>query len=197
MKIMILLRVKRSQRLFLLLNLFHCAWRTVVSVERDHYYWNTTLPSITICPIIKRIDGSLFDEYCDRNNISGSDKDEFYAFIESMANATYESLHLINAPKSIEVILSWKSEKENKILPLNKCYCSFKQKLNIKPEDYMMLIYKLTRDQLRGVGEKRVWAIRNKEVIKCELVLTEHGICYTSNSYIAKNLSAKYTLVSN
>lgn len=144
---------------------------TVVSVERDHYYWNTTLPSVTICPIVERIDKHMFDEYCVRNNISGSDKDEFYLFIESMANATYESFHLINASKSIE-------------------------KLNIKPEDYMMLIYNMTRDLLRDMGDEPVRAIRNHEFVHCEQVLTEHGICYTSNSYVAKNLSAKYAQVS-
>lgn len=55
----------------------------------------------------------------------------------------------------------------------------------------MMLIYNLTRDQLRGVGEERVRAIQNQEFVNCEQVLTEHGICYISNSYIARNLSAK------
>lgn len=44
--------------------------------------------------------------------ITGSDKEEFYAFIESMANATYESFHLINASKSIEVIFSWENHKD-------------------------------------------------------------------------------------
>ena len=37
---------------------------TVVTIERDHYYWNTTLPSLTICPTQDRIDKDKFDEYC-------------------------------------------------------------------------------------------------------------------------------------
>lgn len=179
-----------------LLFLSHRPWTKVVSVERDHYYWNTTLPSFTICPTMKRIDRHSFEEYCDRNKISGSDKDEFNVFIESMANVTYESLHLINAPKSIEVYLDKKGKNKNGY-SLNKCYCSFKQKLNIKPEDYMMLIFNLTRDQLRDPIEWRVRSIRNQEFINSEQVLTEHGICYVSNSFIAKNLSAKYTQVSS
>lgn len=78
---------------------------TVVSIERDHYYWNTTLPSITICPIVKRIDQNRFDEYCEENAITGQDRTEFHEFIESMANATYDSFHLIKAHASIEVKL--------------------------------------------------------------------------------------------
>lgn len=36
---------------------------TVVGLERDYYYWNTTMPSVTICPLI-RLDTKLFDDYC-------------------------------------------------------------------------------------------------------------------------------------
>lgn len=182
---------------FFLFFLSHRPWTTVVSVERDHYYWNTTLPSFTICPTGKRIDTRLFEEYCARNKIFGSDKDEFNVFIESMANATYESLHLINAPKSIEVYMLGQKSKTKMENSLNKCYCSFKQKLNIKPADYMMLIFNLTRDQLRDPIKWRVRSIRNQEFINSEQVLTEHGICYVSNSLIASNLSAKYTQASS
>jgi amiloride-sensitive sodium channel len=37
---------------------------TVVTIERDHYYWNTSLPSITICPM-ERLSRKLFDDYCE------------------------------------------------------------------------------------------------------------------------------------
>ncbi|XP_046811954.1 uncharacterized protein LOC124421167, partial [Lucilia cuprina] len=36
---------------------------TVVGLERDFHYWNTTMPSVTICPLI-RLDIKLFNEYC-------------------------------------------------------------------------------------------------------------------------------------
>jgi acid-sensing ion channel, other len=35
---------------------------TVVSVERDHYYWNTSLPSLTICPM-ERLSRKKYDAY--------------------------------------------------------------------------------------------------------------------------------------
>lgn len=76
---------------------------TVVSIERDHYYWNTSLPSFTICPIVNRIDSELFDNYCKDNRIEGQTKSEFFKFIESMANATYDSFHLIEDYSSVEV----------------------------------------------------------------------------------------------
>lgn len=36
---------------------------TVVTIERDHYFWNITLPAITICPISERINRSIYDEF--------------------------------------------------------------------------------------------------------------------------------------
>lgn len=76
---------------------------TVVSIERDHYYWNTSLPSFTICPVVNRIDLDLFDKYCKENRIEGQAKEEFYNFIESLANATYDSFDLIKEYSSVEV----------------------------------------------------------------------------------------------
>lgn len=76
---------------------------TVVSIERDHYYWNTTMPSLTICPTVKRIDKDLLDEYCTKNHIKGRDKMEFSEFIESMANASYDTFDQIKDCNSIKV----------------------------------------------------------------------------------------------
>lgn len=64
--------------------------------------------------------------------------------------------------------------------------------MNIDPRDYMMLIYNLTRDKIRyGNIEERVRAFRNRAFINTELILTEQGICYISNSFLSNNLSAK------
>lgn len=76
---------------------------TVISIEKDYYYWNITLPAMTVCPIADRIDQSLFDEFCKQNGITGQEKTEFYEFIESMANATYETFHQIKIYNSIKV----------------------------------------------------------------------------------------------
>lgn len=81
---------------------------TVVSIERDHYYWNTSVPSLTICPADNRIDKQLFDKYCEKRKIEGQLKKEFYEFIESMANATYETFDRIKNYSSIDVSFLFK-----------------------------------------------------------------------------------------
>jgi len=37
---------------------------TVVSIERDYYYWNTSLPSITVCPMT-RLSIERYDAYAE------------------------------------------------------------------------------------------------------------------------------------
>lgn len=76
---------------------------TVLTIEKDHYYWNTTLPSFSICPRRNRIDKNLFEKYCDERNIVGQQKIEFFEFIESLANASYESFQLIKYYESLDV----------------------------------------------------------------------------------------------
>lgn len=94
---------------------------TVVSIEKDHYYWNTSMPSLTICPVVNRIDRGRFDEYCEGRGISGQDKEEFYEFIETMANATYDSFGLITNHSSIQVY-STVTELVLSIKSLKRCF---------------------------------------------------------------------------
>lgn len=56
----------------------------------------------------------------------------------------------------------------------------------------MMLIYNMTRDWSRIPNlESRVRAYRNRQLIRSEQILTERGICYVGNNFLASNLSAK------
>lgn len=75
---------------------------TVATIENDHYYWNATLPSLTVCPM-DRICKEKFDDYCEYRGIIGKDKEEFYLFVESMANATYINFENIREFDSIKV----------------------------------------------------------------------------------------------
>lgn len=61
------------------------------------------MPSLTMCPAVNRIDRNLLDKYCDVKGIMGQEKVEFHEFIESMANATYETFHQIKDYDSIKV----------------------------------------------------------------------------------------------
>lgn len=61
-----------------------------------------------------------------------------------------------------------------------------------------MLIYNMTRDWTRLPDlEKRVKAYKSREAIRCEQILTEHGICYVANNYLASNLSTKLFSISH
>lgn len=73
----------------------------------------------------------------------------------------------------------------------------------------MMLIFNLTLDVIRdpsklygyhaGAGAKRlkfsderkILHVLDAEIVRCEQILTEYGICYVSNNYLALNLSTK------
>lgn len=77
---------------------------TVTNVELNYHLWNTSLPAITVCPLENRIDKNLFNEYCDRNGIGGTIKDEFYEFLDSLANSTYGRFKHIKVFGSTEVI---------------------------------------------------------------------------------------------
>lgn len=103
-------------------------------------------------------------------SLSGDDKKEFFDFLESLANSTYINFQDIkNTAKSDEVL----------------------KRLRIEPKDYMSLIYSLTEDLSRKGGniEKKVRNVNNMEFIRSTQVLTENGICYTTNNLLAINLS--------
>lgn len=123
---------------------------------------------MTICQTENRIDKGLCNDYCDKNGINDpNDRKEFYEFMESMANATYDTFHRIKVYKSVE-------------------------KLNIDPNDYMMLIYNLTFDKIRdGEQDTRVRAFRNLMAIQSEQIITEQGICYMANNFLTADFSAK------
>lgn len=68
------------------------------------------------------------------------------------------------------------------------------QTLNIEPKSYMELIYKLTDDLTTTDEEPRVHTIMSSKFIRTIQVLTEYGICYTTNNIIAANLTTKWGL---
>ncbi len=65
-------------------------------------------------------------------------------------------------------------------------------KLRIKPENYLTLIYNMTENMtLRPLleSETKIRNINNLEFIRSVQTLTEYGICYTTNNFLAANLS--------
>lgn len=102
--------------------------------------------------------------------MSDDKKEEFFEFLESMANSTYLNFEDIKDTPNTEEIL---------------------KELKIKPENYLRLIYDLTEDLTRKTGniEIKVRNVNNMEFIRATQVLTEFGICYTSNSLLSVNMS--------
>ncbi|KAG6457364.1 hypothetical protein O3G_MSEX010277, partial [Manduca sexta] len=65
---------------------------TVISMDRDMFAWNTTFPSVTVCPTSK-LDEKKLAAYLE--NSPESDKEALEAFIRAIASATYETFYLI------------------------------------------------------------------------------------------------------
>lgn len=102
----------------------------------------------------------------------GDEKQDFFSFLESLANSTYINFQNIkNTSKTDEIL----------------------KKLKVTPADYLSLIYNLTEDLtvLPGSIENKVRNVNNMEFIRTTQILTEYGICYTTNSLLARNLSTR------
>lgn len=102
--------------------------------------------------------------------LTAAEQDEIFPFLESLANSTYVNFQDIKSTDNTDKILA---------------------KMAVTPADYMNLIYELTEDWTVKPGsiEKKVRNINNMEFIRTTQILTENGICYTTNSILAFNLS--------
>ncbi|XP_073821256.1 pickpocket 10 [Musca autumnalis] len=144
-----------------------------MGIERDYFSWNTSLPSLTICPM-ERLDREVFNQYCHSHYITGQNKDDLWDLLEHLANSTYMNFQDIPNHSSLEGTLD---------------------KLQLKPNKYMELIYNLTVDHtLNPVDKLRIRCIDNDEYIHSRQVLTEYGLCYLTNNNIDDRYSSKYLL---
>lgn len=117
----------------------------------------------------------LIFKFSSQNNLLNEDKEEFFDFLESLANATYVNFQNIKSSKRIDEILD---------------------RLSIEPKNYLSLIYELTEDltKTEGTLEFKVRNVNNLEFIQVFQILTEYGICYSTNNYLAINLSTSLLL---
>ncbi|ALC39281.1 ppk10 [Drosophila busckii] len=144
---------------------------THIGLERNYYHWNTSLPSITVCPM-QRLNESLFSKYCRQHGIREKFKIELWNFLENLANSTYFNFDRIPVYDSIDSTLD---------------------QLNIHPEQYMELIYNLTFDgTYEPIERQRIHCTDGQIHIGVRQVLTEYGICYLSNSYLSEEYSSRY-----
>uniref|UniRef100_A0A1B0ETT1 Sodium channel protein Nach n=1 Tax=Glossina morsitans morsitans TaxID=37546 RepID=A0A1B0ETT1_GLOMM len=146
---------------------------THVGIERDFYFWNTSLPSVTICPM-KRIDDEKFDEFCDHNDIVLDRKKTLRDFLEQLANSTYINFKYLPDYGSIYRTLD---------------------KLNVKPQQYMELIYNVTADMTRNpIDMYRARCIHDNANIQVRQVLTEYGLCYLTNNYLGQKYTSSFLI---
>lgn len=103
--------------------------------------------------------------------MTDEEKEEIFVFLESLANSSYFNFDNIKS-----------TEKTDELL----------KALRIQPSDYLRLIYDLTEDLTRRSSkdiEKKVRNVNDKDYIRSTQILTEYGICYTTNNILALNLS--------
>lgn len=63
---------------------------TVISIERDRYFWNTSFPAATVCPV-RKLNEEFLEGYL-RNATDIKDNGLYRKFVTALLNATYENL---------------------------------------------------------------------------------------------------------
>lgn len=146
---------------------------TVITMDRNKFFWNTTFPSLTMCPH-KKIDDNKLRRYFEYEGMMGGftnlkpvpsgcsenpsrfpgeeDRQAFAAFIQQLSNSTFETF--------------------NEIPELNSTY-------GVEPEDYMELVHNLTLHFSPDLTSGTSYKLYLQETI------TELGICYAVNSRVA------------
>lgn len=66
------------------------------------------------------------------------------------------------------------------------------ERLLINPSLYMKVLAKLTEDKSQeDIFDNKIKNINDLEPISVVRTLTEFGICYTTNNYVAANMSTR------
>lgn len=93
--------------------------------------------------------------------------------MESLANSTYTNFNNIPDYPSVESILN---------------------RLAIKPQHYMELIYNLTSDGSFLTGDAWVHCTDGTHEVKTMQILTEFGLCYVCNTFLGLEYSSRFVL---
>lgn len=136
---------------------------TVITMDRNKFFWNTSFPSLTVCPHT-RIDDTKVDAYMLRNphvfaNVSV--QSDFRHFVVLLANMTYDTIDE---------------------LPMDNTF-------GIQSQDYLELLWNLTWSFQPEVASMSIDGHR----LYLQDVVSEMGICYTFNSKISTYSSYRYS----
>uniref|UniRef100_A0A1I8PUC6 Uncharacterized protein n=1 Tax=Stomoxys calcitrans TaxID=35570 RepID=A0A1I8PUC6_STOCA len=151
---------------------------TVMGLERNFHYFNTTLPSVTICPL-QRLNDELYKEYIRQYNLTDHESKELFNLIEHLANSTYINF---------------------RNLPNNRSTDKLFDRIGITPNLYMELIYNLTGDDSmrteEDLFEDKVHSNSGTEIIlEARQILTEYGLCYVTNTDLSDKYSSRYMIL--
>ncbi|XP_055543488.1 sodium channel protein Nach, partial [Wyeomyia smithii] len=111
----------------------------VISMDRNMYLWNTSFPSVTVCPH-RRIDENKVKQYVQQNPamfVGDGDTDDFLEFVVKLANATYDTFAN---------------------LPMHKTY-------GIDSADYMDLISNLSLQFLPQISSATILPLRSQQTV--------------------------------
>lgn len=112
------------------------------------------------------------------HSFNEEDLGHLFDFLESLANSTFTNLASLRLTDNIDQLLEY---------------------FDIKPENYLKVIYNLTEDRsLRYINDKdnfqTIRATSGLELINSRLILTENGLCYLFNSNLSPEYSASYMI---
>uniref|UniRef100_A0A1I8PSK4 Uncharacterized protein n=1 Tax=Stomoxys calcitrans TaxID=35570 RepID=A0A1I8PSK4_STOCA len=160
----------------------YVAWKSIdryltknafIGIDRDYLKWNTTLPSVTICPM-ERLDRQLFNAYCQTHQVTDKRRETLWDFLEHLANSTYMNFEDIPADPSIDDILN---------------------QVQLTPNKYMEVIFNLTRNnRTNSRTDLRIQCDHMGTFCHTRQILTEYGLCYLANSLLDEKYSSQYAL---
>lgn len=96
---------------FGVISLSHRTWErfqtspVVLSMDRNKLVWNTSFPSLTVCPH-KRLDDNKVDDYLENNKekfASAEDKEDFRVFIDKLASLSYDNIESLPMNKTFGI----------------------------------------------------------------------------------------------
>ncbi|XP_059610139.1 pickpocket protein 11 [Phlebotomus argentipes] len=81
---------------------------TVISMDRNMFFWNTTFPAVTVCPH-RQLDDSKIAHYLQENEDKYPDdeaKEEFRDFVQKLSRATFENFDELSVNRTFGIASS-------------------------------------------------------------------------------------------
>ncbi|KAJ8920056.1 hypothetical protein NQ315_011710 [Exocentrus adspersus] len=181
---------------------------TVITVEKDHYFWNTSFPSATVCPVSK-INSALLENYVASS--TATNKTLLKEFMASLAYANLGNLDKIPSYDEIpgEVYMQLVLDLQNDFTPvisssglgddriavhrviteMGVCY-TFNSKLAVysSPQYWDQDLWEIVQDHVETLN---VSAFDEEVFVSVENVSSAYDV-YIHGPYEVADISSKY-----